>query len=451
MLVGLLFCLIDVAYILHYVDTQHSLQHPVSSLITSSKDNNKSGGAEHQYQQQELDQSKGAKNYRARLQKASEESGLSYEEIQVMDRQLKRHETETYNMLNNLPKKKKKKDDEPPFVFTQAEREQHRAAKKHILDMLEEAGIHDLDDRTLRDLPTWKEVTDLYGDKPRIAGLEDQCEAFQSHSDPAEHFVSTAGTFNSGTNLMAELLIANCHIAPRMKKYGAQNRGVRWQVPWGKHSPPGDEEFRLKHKTLKDANVDATNILPAVTIRDPYIWMGSMCRHEYTAHWHHDPNRHCPNLLPDEADYHQFQRFLGGRNESIPVHVKYNGFWKHHTSLAHLWNDWYREYWNITTMNRLIVRFEDLLFHPKAVTTAVCKCAGGSLKRDGKFEYVLDSAKKGPNAHGPMEARTGFLKALSKYGKADHRTDGFQPPDLAYTKQHLDPELMTYFRYIHPS
>jgi len=39
------------------------------------------------------------------------------------------------------------------------------------------------------------------------------------------------------------------------------------------HTPPGDEAFRLTHKTLKDADVDATNILPAVTIRDPYVWM----------------------------------------------------------------------------------------------------------------------------------------------------------------------------------
>eukprot|EP00541_Cyclophora_tenuis_P012168 CAMPEP_0116552586 /NCGR_PEP_ID=MMETSP0397-20121206/6572_1 /TAXON_ID=216820 /ORGANISM="Cyclophora tenuis, Strain ECT3854" /LENGTH=202 /DNA_ID=CAMNT_0004077559 /DNA_START=96 /DNA_END=702 /DNA_ORIENTATION=+ len=202
---------------------------------------------------------------------------------------------------------------------------------------------------------------------------------------------------------------------------------------------------------MKDADIDATNILPAVTIRDPYVWMGSLCRHEYTAHWHHDPDRHCPNLIPDDVDYQQFRRFIS-RNESIPVHVKYAGFWKHHKSMAHFWNDWYREYWNITTMNRLIVRFEDLLFHPKAVTTAVCECAGGSLRFDGGFEYVLNSAKKGPNAHGPMEARTGFIKALSKYGKADHRLDGFLEADIEYAKQHLDPELMQFFSLsIHPS
>lgn len=40
------------------------------------------------------------------------------------------------------------------------------------------------------------------------------------------------GTFNSGTNLMAELLIHNCHMQKRMDRFGHKNRGVRWQVPW---------------------------------------------------------------------------------------------------------------------------------------------------------------------------------------------------------------------------
>lgn len=37
----------------------------------------------------------------------------------------------------------------------------------------------------------------------------------------------------------------------------------------GKHSPPRNEAFRQGHKTKHDANVNATDILPIVTIRDP--------------------------------------------------------------------------------------------------------------------------------------------------------------------------------------
>ena len=453
LLFGLVFCLADVAYILHYVDTQHSLHNDMTGQAggsggVASTTNGAGHGGAMKGNKSGPPPSPGALRYRERLQKMSDESGLPYEEIQMMDRQLKNHENQIYNEQNR-PKQAAKKPT-TPVVLTEQEREKHRRAKKPILDMFHEAGIKDsdLDDATLQDLPTWEEVTYLYGDEPVIVGLDDQCEAFQQHSDPAEHFVSTAGTFNSGTNLMAELLLANCHMQARMDKYGAENRGIRWQVPWGKHSPPGDEDFRLTHKTLKDAGVDATNIIPAVTIRDPYVWMGSMCRHEYTAHWHHEPNRHCPNLMPDDRDYQRFRKYIN-KNESIPVHVRYDGFWRHHESLAHLWNDWYREYLEIKTMNRLIVRFEDLLFHPKAVTTAVCKCAGGQLRRDGNFEYVLDSAKKGPNAHGPMESRTGFIKAIIKYGTRAHRHDGFLDEDLRYAKEHLDPKIMEMFRYVH--
>jgi hypothetical protein len=108
------------------------------------------------------------------------------------------------------------------------------ADKKPILDLLARAGIKvdpEEDKDLIQELPTWSEVVELYGPKPVIYGLE-ECDRFQHRSDPADHFVSTAGTFNTGTNLMAELLIANCHMQARMDKYGSQNRGVRWQVPW---------------------------------------------------------------------------------------------------------------------------------------------------------------------------------------------------------------------------
>ena len=160
--------------------------------------------------------------------------------------------------------------------LTQQELQFILTEKKPILSLLAHAKIPiaQLDPQTLRELPTWQQVTNLYGDAPRIWGInEGQCTAFQTHSDPALHFLSTAGAFNSGTNLMAELLIHNCQMTARVQKYGASNPGIRWQVPWGKHNPPGNEDFRLHHKTLKSQDVDPTNILPAVTIRDPYVWM----------------------------------------------------------------------------------------------------------------------------------------------------------------------------------
>lgn len=118
---------------------------------------------------------------------------------------------------------------------------------------------------------------------------------------------------------------------------------------------------------------------------------------------------------------------------------------QHHDSLVGFWNDWYNDYVN-ASFPRIIVRFEDLVFHAKEVTTQVCHCAGGELKRK-KFQYIVNSAKKGEAAHGPMEARTSFIGAMIRYGKDTHRLDSMTPEDLEYARQTLDPKLMEYFNY----
>lgn len=147
--------------------------------------------------------------------------------------------------------------------------------KEPILKLLQEAlgDSETVDPETVARLPTAQEVTDLYGSEPVVLGLE-TCERFQAYGDPAEHFVSTAGTFNTGTNLMAELLIANCVLPARMQKY--QTKGVRWQVVWGKHTPVHDEHYRQTHRTYNDTFIRADNMFPAVTVRDPFKWMQSV-------------------------------------------------------------------------------------------------------------------------------------------------------------------------------
>jgi hypothetical protein len=198
----------------------------------------------------------------------------------------------------------------------------------------------------------------------------------------------------------------------------------------GKHTPPGDDAFRLSHKTLKDGNVDANNILPAVTIRDPLVWLASMCRHEYAAHWIHSKD-HCPDF--------------SGTKESLETMVQYSDFQRNYESILHLWNDYYNDYLK-ATFPRLIVRFEDLVFHPREVTETVCHCAGGTMKQSGKFTYVVDSAKKGTGAHGKF--RTGFLDAIIKYGSATRRYEAFHAPvDLEYVRDHVDPNIMELLKY----
>ena len=313
--------------------------------------------------------------------------------------------------------------------------------KQHILNLLKEAGVH-IDNAMRAKLPTWHEVSALYGAEPVIFGL-DTCKQFQESGDAGDHFVASAGTFNTGTNLMAELLISNCHMPGRMKKWGAKNRGVRWQVLWGKHTPVGDESFRQGHRTYNDSTLTANNIFPAVTVRDPFKWMQSMCRHEYGAQWKHS-EEHCPNLVPNVVDI--AQGWANETDEAIPVQVKYKEFTNHHESLVDFWNSWYQDYIK-ADWPRLLVRFEDLVFHPRKVTQTVCECAGGEMNKV-PFKYIVDSAKKGAGAHG--KERTSYVDALVKYGTEKGRYKGMDPADLAFARQHLDPELMKLFGYPYP-
>jgi hypothetical protein len=81
--------------------------------------------------------------------------------------------------------------------------------KGPILKILEQAGIdtvNDLDEETLQALPTWSQVQRLFGDGPRIVGLE-RCQEFRDSVDPSDSFLSIAGTFNTGTNLISALMI----------------------------------------------------------------------------------------------------------------------------------------------------------------------------------------------------------------------------------------------------
>ena len=108
------------------------------------------------------------------------------------------------------------------------------AGREEIIKIITDAGISfdPVEDADLiEELPLWSEVTEMYGTKPVLHGFnEGNCQRFQASSDPGEHFLGTAGTFNTGTNLMSELLISNCMMPERMKKYGHTSRGVRWQV-----------------------------------------------------------------------------------------------------------------------------------------------------------------------------------------------------------------------------
>jgi hypothetical protein len=320
----------------------------------------------------------------------------------------------------------------PPGIRPQTKTLSH---ENKIIDIFREAGV-ELDESELLDLPKWDEIVDLVGDSPIVHGLE-TCEAFRKNVPAVERNLGAAGMFNTGTNLVTQLLKENCKIPERVVKYGIEAsreaHGIRWQVSWGKHTPA---HYKWDHATDHAKDIDKETILPVVTIRDPYKWMASMCKNGYTARWPHS-SQQCPNLVDREER----------PSEPVAVNVTYaEKRTSSHSSLAHLWNDWYNDYKH-ANYPRLMVRFEDLIFYPREMTKLICECAGGELQLP--FTYIVNPAKTGPG-HGKKSERTGMVQAWIRYGKKPEIMGGFQTADYRAAREFLDKDNMKIFGYSHP-
>ena len=176
------------------------------------------------------------------------------------------------------------------------------------------------------------------------------------------------------------------------------------------------------------------DVMPVVLIKDPYTWMGSQCRHEYTTFWDHDEG-HCPNLIRWQIT-----------DKAVPseVRVKYALETKIYESLLDMWNKWYEE-WDDQTFPHLTTRFEDLLFHGEEVTRKACECVGGVFTDD--FEYVEDSAKP---ARGMHKSANGLVKAMLQYGDPKKRLVGYTDRDRWYSSKNMDTALMSKYGYEPP-
>lgn len=178
----------------------------------------------------------------------------------------------------------------------------------------------------------------------------------------------------------------------------------------------------IHNQTPKD------NLLPIVIIKDPISWMKSMCRTSYGAFWNKRVADHCPafggtNTLTTKYSF--------GRRQQVKFSVEY-------ASLVHLWNEWYRQYYD-SHQPHMLVRFEDLLFHGPAVLSAISKCTG--IRSTKPFEYLVQASK----SHG--KPTNDFVSAIIKYGDAVNRTQPMTEEDLQYVRDHIDTELLRVFQY----
>jgi hypothetical protein len=339
--------------------------------------------------------------------------------------------------------------------------------KERLWNILQTRNITEVDSAYWASVPTWDQIlTNLYPTNknkvnisgPIIHGLE-TCQAFQAvtSSNPSQRRIAPAGIFNTGTNYLSVLLEYNCQNPHRVSKFhgnAKRGHGNEWEVLWGKHTPA---HYRGNYYKNEKHNFDVHEVLPAVLVRNPYGWMKSMCRNSYSASWAGKDNLEmCPEL-----------KMNGSWNE---VNVKFGPGSTHHKSLAHMWNDWYGEYfYNNYSMNdpaaagrssnvtapfpRLIIRFEDIIFFPYEVTKQICECAGGVLghRADDKdvsnntFHYVVRSAKTGAG-HGPVGHRNGLIDSWVRYGMVDPRKE-YSDEVAGVAEEVLDPLMLKTFGY----
>jgi hypothetical protein len=323
--------------------------------------------------------------------------------------------------------------------------------KEPLLKLLREAGIINIELEVIALLPTWDQVVQLYGSEPRIIGL-DTCVDYQERTAALGHrILAPAGLFNTGTNLLATLLDSNCQFAHDIgaESSNRQTSGMRsspntgstvqWQVPWGKHVPA---EQRRIHRIPGNKGSLLTNpddVLPVVLVRDPYFWIQSLCRHPYSLQWEHTDK--CPNLVDTSH---------GGDDTTSPlaVQAKLGSRQYEWLSLAHVYNDWNRQYYHQSSSGeedafpRLMIRMEDLIFFPKQVVTQVCQCGGGIVRTN--FRHLVESVKEDDRA---TNAGTTLVSAMIRYGSPLLRTKDYTSKDLDFMNRNLDRELLHEFNY----
>lgn len=319
--------------------------------------------------------------------------------------------------------------------------EEASVGREPLLAILRDAGVTEMDAASISSLPLWQQVLDLYGEGPVVYGL-DTCQAFRENIPVEDASIGTAGLFNTGTNPFAMYLSANCMMPNNTHD---KFRGMRWQVPWGKHMLASR---KWTNTPRHDQKTNKTNVLPVALIRDPYSWMQSMCRHPYAARWLHNEH-HCPILIPTDHDLLHHEDEIHNAS-AVPVTVGYPVKPAEFPSVAHFWSQWYNEY-KEANYPRLIVRFEDLIFHPQELLSTVCACAGAVPKPDEDgitaFRYVVGEGKWGSSVH---KGSSNLISAMIRYGTDSGRLHSLTMDDLNYAHEHLDPELLRIFQYASP-
>ena len=343
-----------------------------------------------------------------------------------------------------------------------------------------------------------------FPDGPVILGMERCAEFRRQWGSNGE--IAVAGLFNTGTNALTKNIKLNLRMPGNNRTFywfdEVYSQGIWPQAPWWKHNPNiSDPSYGRRSDWKTHASV-----LPIVVVRDFYFWRKGTCASTYRLDWsnpnndddddHHHVHeqRQCPVFSQRTATLERDGAAWAGKNhpqsstivEMTPVtfhltdrFLRNRGQILNYTSLVQVWNSFYQQYID-ATFPRLIIRFEDTLFHLPEILHAIQQCAGAQWKPLEDFsqdeqqnsmvfpeeeEEEEHESAPGPdniNAkrriyvhHKPSKnhgsKQTNLLKSIQKSADASSRFFEMNALEQDYTRRTLDPTLMQLFHYTHPN
>ena len=147
------------------------------------------------------------------------------------------------------------------------------ADKEHMLRLFKAANIT-LTPTICQRLPTWKEVTALYGSGPVVLGLE-TCSAYRDRLRNNTNYspqATVAGLWNSGTTALSMFFLQN------LVGFHSSTDVSAATVPWGKHTPLYLKYYNtwpIGKRSSRDREMK-DHVLPVLIVRDPFRWMKTM-------------------------------------------------------------------------------------------------------------------------------------------------------------------------------
>jgi len=201
----------------------------------------------------------------------------------------------------------------------------------------------------------------------------------------------------------------------------------------------------LLSKLLENNCLNIKKEVYIVIIQDPIQWMYSICQLRFRKgftkiKFNQAPDR-CPNILVNSYDVGFYP------HGTVDVQFFNNGTEvETFNSLIDLWNNYYKK-WLQNDIGRIIIRFEDLLYHPKLIVKEVCSYLDGSTSNSFTHLFTnVDSLLTNENLD---ISDKNILSALMRFGNQNERNQVIQDEkELQYVQKVVDKNLLTTFKYI---